>query len=367
MRFITEELFNSPKPDEVKIDLKRITALWAFSEAAFGGILHILKIPLTGLFLSVAAVIFISLLAYYSEDKKIILESALLAVLVKAVVSPYTPLNSYFAIAVQAFLGYYLYTYIKSHRIATFLLGVLTLLYSAFQRLFMLTILFGFTFWESLNEFADYIVLQFYKFDTSSGFSFSMMIITLYAGIHLFAGIIVGLKASNIPRWVKSAYDYYKSYYVFHLITLDHFLNNDKKGKKVKRWWQRPSGILFIIFCLFLLVFSYYLNNYNRFWGVVFMLLRSFTISFIWFSILSPIAIGKFKRFIEKEKFQHASEINNITDLFPSFRAIINNSWSVSKKYIGIERLIFFFSLSFFLLFTMNDENVQYKNYFRPY
>ncbi|AFN73606.1 hypothetical protein MROS_0362 [Melioribacter roseus P3M-2] len=364
MRFITEDLFNSPKPDEVKIDLKRITALWAFSEAAFGGILHILKIPLTGLFLSVAAVIFISLLAYYSEDKKIILKSALLAALVKAVVSPYSPLNSYFAIAVQAFLGYYLYTYVKSHRTATFLLGVITLLYSASQRLFMLTLLFGFTFWESLNEFADYIVLQFYQFDTSSGFSLSMMIITLYVGAHLIAGITVGLKAANIPKWVRRTYDNYKAYYIFHLITSDNFLTSEKK---VKRWWQRPSGILFIVFCLFLLVFSYYLNNYNRFWGVVFMLLRSFTISFIWFSIISPIVIGKFKRFIEEEKFRHASEINSITDLFPSFRAIINNSWSVSRRYLGIERLIFFFSLSFFLLLTMNTENVQYKNYFRAY
>ncbi|MCK5088079.1 MAG: hypothetical protein KAQ90_11190, partial [Melioribacteraceae bacterium] len=68
--------------------VNRLTALWAFSEAALGGILHALKIPLTGLFVGGAAVIFISLIAYYSEKKHAILRATLLVVIVKFVVAP---------------------------------------------------------------------------------------------------------------------------------------------------------------------------------------------------------------------------------------------------------------------------------------
>ena len=46
----------------------RITALWGFSEATLGGILHAFKIPFTGLFVGSAAVIFISLIAHFTNE-----------------------------------------------------------------------------------------------------------------------------------------------------------------------------------------------------------------------------------------------------------------------------------------------------------
>jgi len=56
--------------DERQLSFFRITALWAFSESAFGGILHAFKIPFRGLFIASAAVLFISLIALFSKNNK---------------------------------------------------------------------------------------------------------------------------------------------------------------------------------------------------------------------------------------------------------------------------------------------------------
>ena len=48
--------------------LQRLTALWAFSEAALGGLLHALHIPFSGVVLGGFAIMFISLIAYYSKN-----------------------------------------------------------------------------------------------------------------------------------------------------------------------------------------------------------------------------------------------------------------------------------------------------------
>ena len=53
-----------------QIIIKRLTAMWALSEAALGGLLHALKVPFTGLFVGGVSVIFISLIGYFSDRVK---------------------------------------------------------------------------------------------------------------------------------------------------------------------------------------------------------------------------------------------------------------------------------------------------------
>ena len=106
-----------------KIDLRRITALWAYSEATFGGILHVLKIPFTGLFLGSAAVLFITLIALTNKNKSSILHTTLLVILVKAAVNPYSPITVYLAITVQGIAGYLLFKTIRYEKLAAILLG----------------------------------------------------------------------------------------------------------------------------------------------------------------------------------------------------------------------------------------------------
>src|SRR6202008_2387238 len=86
-------------PDEQRsAAIQRLTALWAFTESGLGGLLHALQIPFTGLVVGGMAVIIISFIAEISGNNyKQILKSALIVLIVKAMVSPYTPFPAYIA------------------------------------------------------------------------------------------------------------------------------------------------------------------------------------------------------------------------------------------------------------------------------
>ncbi|MFA7229446.1 MAG: hypothetical protein WC061_10460 [Melioribacteraceae bacterium] len=345
---ITDQLIDNVHP--YALSIQRITALWGFSEAALGGLLHALKLPFTGIFLGSAAVIFISLIAHYSKEKSAILRATLIVILVKAFVSPHSPMTAYFAVALQGTLGYLLFSFIKFERIAALLLGLFSLLFSALQKLFILTVLFGTGLWTSIDLFADFIfsLLPVIKF--SSSFSFSLLIVSIYSGLHISAGIYIGIKASLIPGWVEHRSKSFERSKLKSHYSEDLFEQKKKHGKKP--WWRKRSGIFLFTFFISMLTLSFFYPELgkNRIYEILFMLIRSIVITIIWFSILSPFIVKRFKIFLEKNNFRHASEINEITALFPDFRSIINICWKLSQNHKGIKRLRVFFSDSFSLL-----------------
>lgn len=351
------------------VDIRRITAIWAFSEAAFGGILHILKIPFAGIFIGGAAVIFISLIGRYSNDKSAILRSTLLVILVKAVVSPYSPLASYLAIAMQGFIGYILFSYIKNVKVSTVLLGFLSLFLSSLQKLFVLTILFGFTLWEAIDSFVYYIAYQLHIYQYFATFSISIFMIILYCGIHISAGIYIGIKAYSIPEWLEKRTDLVYPLYSSFYYSMDRFKNKKKKKPRLY-WWQKPSGIIILILSILFVFLSYYSREFylltilskTLYYDIILMLVRSLLITFIWFSIISPFIQNYFNKFLDKNKFNYAPEINKITALFPSIKRIINYAWFMSDKHIGLGRIKIFLADSVALLLTADIEEEPYNH-----
>lgn len=99
MQTIQDKMLSFGENAEDRYSVLKITALWAFSESAFGGILHALTIPLRGLFISSAAVLFISLIALFSNNSKEIPKATIIVVLIKAIVSLHSPLTAYFAVS----------------------------------------------------------------------------------------------------------------------------------------------------------------------------------------------------------------------------------------------------------------------------
>jgi len=68
--------------------------------------MHALKLPFTGFFVGGFAVLCIGLLAHIShKNAAVILRSTLLVVLVKAIVSPYSPPTAYLAVSFQGVIG----------------------------------------------------------------------------------------------------------------------------------------------------------------------------------------------------------------------------------------------------------------------
>lgn len=353
----------TPIPVEENLStVKRLTAIWAFSESVMGGILHALKIPLTGIFIGGAAVILISLIARYSSKTGTILRATILVMAVKGVVSPHTPLNAYFAVFLQGLLGELFFLSRNHIKLSSMLLAVVTTFLSSIQKIVMLTIVFGKTFWESIDLFAEFVISQFSSASAQEvDFSLSYILIAGYVGLHLAGGVIIGLIAGNLPNWLKNKYEQFN--FDTKQIELEEQNNFEKSKKKKRVWWKRPSAIFIFGFFAVMVFISYYYPELgkNRIYEILIMFVRSIFIMFFWYALLSPVIFKFITNCLQKKKSVYSEEIDNIVAFFPHFKQYINYSWRKSAGMKGFKRAKMFFTsaLVLILLSNINLDNTE--------
>ena len=328
----------------------RITALWGFSESALGGILHVFKIPVTGLIAGSAAVIFITLIAYFSHEtsdtfsrKGIILKATFTVLIIKGFVSPYTPVTAYFAVLLQGFMGEILFSSSKHFKLSTISLGILTLVTSALQKIIILTIVFGNSLWESIDEFSKFVFSQFGMSFYSHSLYLSYTIICLYLFIHLIAGIYIGFFAARLPgRIINLSLNESEKIQSLFVINNNRFsIPRYSETKKSKVWWKKKSGVLIFIFSLMMIALSYFHPEVdeNISLNIFIMLIRSAFIIFVWFKFLSPFLLKVFKKLLSKKTSVSSFQVEDMINFFPQFRTIISNSWNQSSNIKGTKKI----------------------------
>ncbi|MDA3859672.1 MAG: hypothetical protein PF445_00450 [Melioribacteraceae bacterium] len=330
--------------------ITKLILLWAFSESALGGMLHVLRIPLTGLFVGGSAVIFISLIAHYSNNKTSILKATLLVLIIKFIVSPYTPLPAYFSVFAEGLLGLFLFNILNLKKTAPIILGFFALLFSSFQKIFVYTVLFGMTFWESIDAFMDFVLKQL-SITSELNISFSYIIISIYISTHILGGILAGIVANRIPVWVDSfthRIDYSK------IIPTNEIEKKSRRRKK-KFWYQKASGIIFILIALVLIALSYTTTAFdsNLPIKILVMFIRSIVITAIWFVLIAPHAMKLLQKILKKKKSDYTNEVENIVNLLPEMRAAVKYSWKESDKKKGLSRIKLF--LSYIFVITLKE------------
>lgn len=331
------------------LSVLRITALWAFSESAFGGILHALTVPLRGIFINAAAVLFISLIALFSKSSKEILKSTLIVILIKALVSPHSPLTAYFAVSIQGLVGYLLFLNKNFFRTSALLLGIITLFFSGIQKIVVLTILFGNNLWKSINIFIKQVANEFLSLGFHSDIHYGFLLIGIYVFIHLIAGTIIGIYAGGLPKKLDEYSDKIKE--IDFGVSLSELPKKIKKGKK-KTWLMRPTGIIIISILLVLLIYSYF-NPYKSDIAsvdILIMLVRSIVLTIIWYALLAPFVKNMFQKFISGKKSFYSEDIDEILNLFPHFKRIVGYTWNESQRLKGLKRIKYFLSTSFYYL-----------------
>ncbi len=327
----------------------RITALWAFSESAFGGILHALTIPLRGLFISAAAVLFISLIALFSKSSKEILKATLIVILIKALVSPHSPLTAYFAVSIQGMLGYLLFSSKKFYALSALLLGIFTLLFSGIQKIVVLTILFGKTLWNSINIFFNQVLKEFLSLGIHSDVHYGYLLMGIYVSIHILAGIFIGIYAGRLPKKLK----YYSQHIPKNILDgAENEIPRKDKNKKKRSWLFRPTGIIILAVSIAVLIFTYLSPAKTNIAGIeiIIMLIRSIVLTFIWYVLLAPIVKKIFNKYLSNKKSVYAKEIDEMMSMFPQFRKIVSYCWKNSQSKAGLKRIHYFLSTSFYYL-----------------
>ncbi len=305
----------------------RITALWAFSEAFMGGILHGLKIPFAGLVLSFVASVCITLIALGNNKWGEIIKATLLVIVVKFILSPHTPPMAYLAVLIQGLVGELLFFRRSALKPAAFVLTLFSLMYSAFQHLVILTIIFGKGFWEAIDIFLNKITKSFVQ----SAVYYSLYLILFYLACYLVAGIVGGWLNIKIIKTVQSGAE---ANSILQQVKDATLVNAElpaalSKGKR-KKWF----GILFGSLMLLLLVCSYLPLFSAAFstWKIAELILRAIIIMLVWHYLITPLLRLQLKKWVARYKEQHGNQLQQVMALLPGIKTVLAQSWQISRR-----------------------------------
>ena len=290
----------------------RLIALWVVCEAFAGGILHGFKIPFTGLGVSSLSVVCIVLIGYFVPGKRMILKATVIVAIFKLMLSPHAAPTAYIALFFQGLLGQILITK-KNITRGAIILGFLALVESAIQRILVLLILYGATFWNAVDAFLTKL------FGAGNITSYSSFLAIIYIVIHGITGIAVGRYASAVA--VKAGRWHVEGELIIPRTNLESVISRRKKFK-----WQ------FLIVWAILLLF--YIQQYLP-GGIIVLrkdsaaqiFLRSLIIIITWVAVISPLLIMWLKKRLYSSKSKYEKEILVVMELIPQTRYILQQSW----------------------------------------
>ncbi len=315
--------------------IQRLTALWAFTESGLGGIMHALQIPFTGLLVGGMAIIMISLIAAMSEHKfKMVLKSALIVLIVKAMVSPHTPFPAYIAVSFQAALGYALFSLLNVNFISILLLSTISMLESAIQKILILTLFFGQSIFKAMDSMIAFLAGQFGNM-VSNG---SYWIIGLYLLIYLTAGFFIAWLGYRTLKNFNPA-DTIHALHTNSNISADP-VQEKRYGspKNYKKLWvlivcmTGLSGVLFV-----------FAADSKQSWLAAAKSI-SWTLSAIllWYMLIGPLFTKAIQKILQKKQSRYSDEVLKTLSFLPVLRQLTTRAWQQSKAYKGFGRWHFF-------------------------
>ena len=319
-------------PDE-RPALIRLTALWALNEAGLGGLMHLFRSPFTGIFVGGAAVLLIAMIAHVAKKPgPAILRALLLVLIIKAAVSPHSPLPAYLAVSFQGLAGALLFSLLPAFRLSALLLGVLSLLESALQKLLTLTVLFGMPLWESIDAFINYVLQKFGLLAEGAGARGSLWLVGLYVGLYLASGLAIGWLAGRLPKEVRAAAQRLA-------VPGVQPLSSDGTEKTTRRpLWRRPM-VRWIGLILLVVAGAYLLApGARQALAPLWLLARVAGILAIWYFLAAPLLMRLLQKFLQKKASDYREEVDAALELLPVFRYLARAAWAETRKEKGWRR-----------------------------
>lgn len=323
----------------------RLVALWALCEALLGGIIHGLRIPVSGITVGSCAVVCISLIAYYNPAKGSILKATLLVAIFKMMLSPQAPLPAYFAVFFQGLLGEALFWRRKFYPLVCILFAVLALLESGLQRIVVLTLVYGNDLWKAFNEFLNGLTGQ------STRTNYSLWIAGAYVFLHLLVGLLVGYWAGKLPRQL----DDMKNKYALP-VPVENPANVHTANRK--RFRKKGLIVIWLILLILYLQSEFGATPWLPAHISVRIFIRSIVIILTWYLLISPLMKSWLNNWLQKKQAGLRSEINVILGLLPKTESLMRSAWENSNSKKGIGRFILFGKIA--LVNSLTEPNPIY-------
>lgn len=324
MLALTPQKANGSRIDKDTILLKLIY-LWAFTEAALGGLLHLLHIPITGFVIGGFSIIINILIAKYSDNNaKIFLKALGIVLAVKFLLSPHTPFGAYIAVTFQGLLAAFIFSIFKLQRLSIVVFALLVMLESALQKPLMAFLIFGKTFWNTSVT----VVADFFRVAPDNINNAALLFFIIYLLLYAAWAILLSYWANYISKNIEAFGIEERS------ISIANFqLQNDNNLKKT----GKKAGIGLLIFSI-LLVFLIFLNKLD-----IFYLLKTAALVILLFFI-APIFVKKHYHFLLRK---NNTIVDNIVKSFPKITLKTQIAWKIAKQYKG------FFRIKQFIIYTI--------------
>jgi hypothetical protein len=289
--------------------------------------------PFTGLVVGGLAVIIITLIAYFSEQQyRQIFKSVLIVLMIKAIISPYTPFSAYVAVSFQAIMGFIIFYAIRINFISILLFSTIAMIESAVQKLLVLTIFFGRSFWKATDELINFIASQF-NLQTING---NQWLIGIYLLIYFVGGIIIAWMAYTIMRT-------YRYGNTFPVLNGPDLLQVNSLAAK-KKSHSKPWIILAILITLSVLLFVFAPDAKQGWVAVIKTLSWVSAIMLAWYMIISPLLTKLIRMLLNKKMNSYGGEISDILSSFPVLKRVAVIAWRKSGVFKGPKRWSFFLS-----------------------
>ena len=317
--------------------IKRLTALWALSESGLGGMMFALKIPFTGFFVGGFAIIMLGLIAFFSNNNyKQIIKSTIIVLMVKAVVSPHSPLPAYLAVAFQGISAAIFFS-LFSYKTACIILGIVSMAESAIQKIITLTILFGKKLWEAIDALFVQITNEF---SIAWHKDYSLWLIGIYILFFIIWGAIVGRWASKIPQYISEKKD--DVLHDYENVKQQTIAVNPIRASK-----RKTKRIIYFTAILIFIVGVFLISGSSRN-TVLFILGRSIAVLLIIYFIFTPLTKWLLQKWLHNRPSNQKKAAEEVITLLPQMRTYVGSAFTMA-----INELKYFKRLRKFILYII--------------
>ena len=318
------------------IRIERLTALWALNESGLGGFLHIFNTPFTGLIVGGISILMISLIAYYSENNsKAILRALAIVLVVKMAVSPHSPIGAYVAVSFQGLMGALIFSGLGWKGLSIPILGLLTFLESALQKLLILTIIYGNGLWEAINLYGEWVQAKLQLFSDSST---TELLITTYLVTYGICGVLAGFFIRSILSTISRTHET-EIEWSHKLKDITPIQVSKRKSRKFLIIWLSTMLIMVLGFTLF--------GDSGPGWQKgLYVLIRSLLVLSLWYILVGPILVKFLRNYLQSKQSKYKEEVSQTLDILPYLTPVIKYSWQETQHLKGYMRFKLFIAQS---------------------
>ncbi|MBX7240999.1 MAG: hypothetical protein K1X92_04560, partial [Bacteroidia bacterium] len=205
-------------------------------------------------------------------------------------------------------------------RILFMVFGAITMMESAVQKLLVLTLIFGQTWWKALNAWTESVTQLFGVSTQSEG---STYIVGIYLGLFIIWGLILGNWMFYLPHQIREREQKYA-----HIIPEPSIEAPLKTGKKT----TITAFILFIF-----LASGLWLSTEKGALSAFMLLVRTVVVVILWIYLILPVWQKFIQRWLiqQKEKHQEISLVLNIIPHLSRYVKPLYQSIAANHKGVG--------------------------------